>query len=752
MATSGYTSIVATKHDTLKFSWWENSQSIENNSTNIGWKMELITDAYGRINSSSKKSWSVNVNGTAYSGTNYIGIGNNETKTLASGTTTIGHNSDGQKTFTYSFSQLFDITFSDGYIGTKSGSGTGTLDAIARASQPSCVTYPNHTQNVGSFGETISIHMNRLSSAFTHKVRYAFGSLSGTCIDADTGKAATSVGTGFKWKIPESFMDLLPASTSGSGTIYVDTYNGSTLVGTKYCGFTATVPTSVKPSCTFTLDDVTDIDKTYGSPVKGLSKIQVVVTATIAYSSPIATYCIEANGTKYWSSTATTGALLTAGTSRVKVTVTDKRGRTGTNYYDMNVQDYVAPAVTSIAVHRCNSDGTENDRGEYIKATFSATVSSMGNKNNATYKLGYKKTSANSYTTVTLSELVNNFAVTDQTYIFAADGNSSYDVQVTVADRHKTTTRNTSASTAFTLINYHADGNAIRFGGAAEIANAFQNDLTFIQRANSYTYYSAATGGTSGYIRVAEITITGTYMNYPIVFELVQRDAKTPMVVNILFESLNGTQPGLQTIWYEGSNYEAYLSETSASVWGLYVKKSQTWDSVTVSRWYAGGNITNSISVTFPGDQVSTVPTGLKGYYRATPAILRSIIDCLLPVGTIIQRYDHNDPNTMYPGTTWVRIYGAFPWYTDANGQIGLTGGERTVTLTENQIPSHTHRIRWTGSNGTATGGTSQENPLVRYGTTGTGYTGIETLASGGGEAHNNMPPYIQISAWRRTA
>ncbi|WP_226164213.1 DUF859 family phage minor structural protein, partial [Hymenobacter terricola] len=126
---------------------------------------------------------------------------NNSTKTLASGTTTIAHNADGSKTFNYSFSQQFDITF-NGWIGTISGSGSGTLNTIARASQPSCITWPEHTQNVGQFGDTISIHMNRLSSSFTHTVRYQFGTQSGTI--------ATGVTTGTTWTIPASLMNLIP--------------------------------------------------------------------------------------------------------------------------------------------------------------------------------------------------------------------------------------------------------------------------------------------------------------------------------------------------------------------------------------------------------------------------------------------------------------------------------------------------------------------------------------------------------------
>lgn len=131
MATSGSTSVTVTAYDTLKFSWWRNSYSTSGNYTDIGWKMELIATNYGLISSSVAKNWSVTVNGTNYSGTNYISIGNNATKTLASGTTRIYHNADGTKTFSYSFSQVFNMNF-NGYIGTKSGSGSATLDSIPR--------------------------------------------------------------------------------------------------------------------------------------------------------------------------------------------------------------------------------------------------------------------------------------------------------------------------------------------------------------------------------------------------------------------------------------------------------------------------------------------------------------------------------------------------------------------------------------------------------------------------------------------
>jgi hypothetical protein len=121
-----------------------------------------------------------------------------------------------------------------------------------------------------------------------------------------------------------------------------------------------------------------------------------------------------------------------------------------------------------------------------------------------------------------------------------------------------------------------------------------------------------------------------------------------------------------------------------------------------------------------------------------------TIFDAILPIGSVVMRYDHIDPNTLYPGTSWVRIYGAFPWFTDANGQIGLTGGERTVSLTVKNLPAHDH-----GGTYTNAGDATKTHAWLASGGSTMAY---EAVSVGDGDPHNNMPPYIQISAWRRTA
>lgn len=205
--------------------------------------------------------------------------------------------------------------------------------------------------------------------------------------------------------------------------------------------------------------------------------------------------------------------------------------------------------------------------------------------------------------------------------------------------------------------------------------------------------------------------------------------------------SSTSVDPDLGSITYEGDNYGAFLVRAAASTWKLYVDNTGGWSNPCLQTWYTTDNQNSRISVEFPSEQVEALPTP---YYRATPAVLRSILDAFMPVGFVLTLYSHADPNTMYPGTTWARISNAFLWAVDGNGDIGLTGGEKTHTLTVAELPNHAHGAVYSGSNPAekthswlASGGSN-----MAYG----------SIAVGGGQAHNNMPPYVQVSIWRRTA
>lgn len=456
MATSGSKSVTVTSWDTLKFSWSRSSYSIANNTSTIKWTLQLISTSDGRIDSSVAKDWSVTVNGVKYSGTNYIAISNNATKTLASGTTTITHNTDGSKTFSYSFSQEFAITFAGSYIGTKSGSGSGTLDTIPRKSSLSASN--------GTLDKAQTLTVTRQASSFTHTITYKCGSASGTIV---TKSSDTSI----SFTPP---LDLAKQNTTGSSvsiTFTITTYTGDTSIGSNTKTITCTIPSAkVKPSCTIALSDPTGYLSTYGAYVKGLSKFKVVVTPTLAYNSPIASYSVKANGVTYNKASFTTGVLSSSGTLNVTATVTDKRGNTSnTATISATVLNYALPAISKMTAIRCNQDGTPNNRGAYIKVTFNSKVYPLNDKNSATYKLEYKKSSDTNYTEKPLDTLTNSYELSEAFCIFEADINSSYNVIVTVTDNIDESTATADISTGFTTIHYKKGGRGVGIGKVAEL-------------------------------------------------------------------------------------------------------------------------------------------------------------------------------------------------------------------------------------------------------------------------------------------
>ena len=474
MASSGSTSVNVTSNGNIKivFSWEINGQSITNNTSVVVWKMQLVSTGGAEISSKYVKNWSVTVNGAAYSGTNYIALGKNETVLLASGSTTIAHTADGTKTFSYSFAQEIRVNFSGSLVTNISGSGTGVLDRIARTS--------SLTASNGTLGVAQTLTIERMASTFKHRLTYKCGDVAGYVAGSATGYTNE---TSITWTPP---IGLAHENTTGTTvqilfTLYTYTSDGTHL-GTAEDTISCAIPSSVKPSCSISLTDTTGWLNTYGKPVQGVSKIKIVVDAQTSYSSPIASYAIDANGTKYSDAEATTNVLAAAGTFKVNATVKDQRGRSGSATASLDVLAYTKPKVSALNVYRCDEDGTENDQGEFVKVVFSAAVTNLSSKNPATYVLRYKESTAENLTEVGLSDLKNVYSVNDFAYIFTADSNASYYVEVTATDNHGSMTRSTSASTAFTMLNWHKSGTGMGVGKVSEKENAVEFGLPIYDR------------------------------------------------------------------------------------------------------------------------------------------------------------------------------------------------------------------------------------------------------------------------------
>lgn len=191
---------------------------------------------------------------------------------------------------------------------------------------------------------------------------------------------------------------------------------------------------------------------------------------------------------------------------------------------------------------------------------------------------------------------------------------------------------------------------------------------------------------------------------------------------------------------------------------------------------------------------LSTLVTKIKNYVASAGGLTPSaVVDLVYPVNSIYMSVSSTSPATLFGGT-WVRLkdrflLGAGDTYTNGN-----TGGSATVTLTKAQLPAHTHANTisvsasqaehrhslysignnkdgdcsgFTNSGDNGVGGphngssrsltASTQDARGRYlmdtATPSITVTKSITNASvGSGEAHNNMPPYLVVYMWKRTA
>lgn len=132
------------------------------------------------------------------------------------------------------------------------------------------------------------------------------------------------------------------------------------------------------------------------------------------------------------------------------------------------------------------------------------------------------------------------------------------------------------------------------------------------------------------------------------------------------------------------------------------------------------------------------------------------LIDLVYPVGSIYMSVNSTSPAS-FLGGTWARIQNRFLLAAGNSYPAGSTGGEATHRITQNELPSHHHAgLYWSGDSTKGTPinlNTGTGNVYLTPSWTGGGSgSPIYTGSSGGGAAHNNMPPYLAVYVWKRTA
>ena len=139
-------------------------------------------------------------------------------------------------------------------------------------------------------------------------------------------------------------------------------------------------------------------------------------------------------------------------------------------------------------------------------------------------------------------------------------------------------------------------------------------------------------------------------------------------------------------------------------------------------------------------------------------AITATINDNVYPIGSIYMNFANVNPEALFGGK-WEKIEDRFLLAAGSEFSISSMGGEKEHTLTVDEMPSHNHTQAghshsmgdlWSTGSGSDEAYTMSRKRKTKIRNTSTRQPEISTV--GGGDPHNNMPPYIAVGIWRRVA
>lgn len=449
MALSGSVTTGESSQRSVTLSWTA-TQDIANNKSTIKWTLKGSGSYSGWVRVSEVR---IKIDGSQvfYRDSSHHTDAYNGTQ-ICSGSKTLNHNADGSKSFSISVEAgIYEWAIN------KSKSKTFSLNVIPRASSISCGTL-----TMGSAG-TISV--SRASTSFTHTITYLYGTKSGTIC---TKSSSTSV----SWTPPLDLAHMVPNATSGVGTLYCDTYNGNTKIGSKSISFTCNVPASVKPSCS--ISSLTNTNSTFGCYAKLLSGVKVKPSASGSYSSTISSLKISVTGMS--DKTASSGTEYTfdpftsTGEKTITVTAKDSRGRTNSATMKVTVSDYSLPTA-KISASRGTGSTTSNfiadDTGDHAKIVSNGSVSSISG-NTIIPVLQYRIAGQSAWTNLAISASSLNMS---DTRVIAVSDTQAYDIRLTIRDKAgKEAVATMTLSNGFATMDYKAGGDGIAFGKTANRA------------------------------------------------------------------------------------------------------------------------------------------------------------------------------------------------------------------------------------------------------------------------------------------
>jgi len=436
----------------------EDSYSIENNTSRVYWWVGIRSNTQYHNHQGLSEHYKVVVNGSTVHDANHtVSCGSGKTVGIADGYTTVSHNADGSKSISASASFSCGNT---SYYAPRTGSCSGTvkLTTIPRASSIS-IDSPSI-----ECGNTININGSSASKNFTHKIYATW--------NGKTSELTTISGTltpTFSYTIPTAWEKDLPNSTSGIVTFTLETFSGSTSVGSKSVNATIKVRSSVVPSIdSIKVTDANSVCAGIGQIVQSQSRLKFAITYSGAQGSTVTSVSTKFEGQTYNGSSFTTGIVRGSGSITYTTTIYDSRGRSSQISGKVTVSAYSSPSLTNVTARRANSSYTVDEAsGTYALLHFKVGFTSLTGKNVTSFYIQYRASGASSWTKINSWD--NNYTL-EQDYkagnLFTSATNS-YEVAFGVKDKFMNdySWQIFTVAPTYSLINFGKDGRSLTFFG-----------------------------------------------------------------------------------------------------------------------------------------------------------------------------------------------------------------------------------------------------------------------------------------------
>lgn len=475
-------------------------QNIAGNYSSVHVTAYLHTNGYASMWGVSADA-TITINGGSAIEHPGINIGTNSAQKIWDHTYNVGHNNDGTKTVGVKLS----VGLNTGGYGSAMVAFDYRLPDIPRASSVSDMT--------GTLGSAMTININRKVSSFTHIVKYYFGNLSGTI--------ATGVGTSVSWTPPLNLATQIPSASSGWGNITVDTYSGSTKIGSKSAQLTLNVPTSMTPSLgSITLTDsntaVKNLLNTANTFAEIVSDIKVAFnSATGVQGSTITDYHAEIVNKNQSTNTnnGNLGLMKWNGSAQVKAWVVDSRGRSSNAVTtNITVLEYFLPTLIFTAIR-----GDTNQSSDKIVVSRTAKIAPLkiGNVQKNSFKLSFKtapfgSTTYTSDTGAGVNDKVTNTLTNSKATLSGTfDIGKSYEVYGVLEDALTSSGTVKAPPVSPEKMVMGMAETAVSFGKYPENANAVDSDWVFKYK-NKDIQHHKLTNNSGQIIQVARNTDMNT--------------------------------------------------------------------------------------------------------------------------------------------------------------------------------------------------------------------------------------------------